>query len=247
MTKIGKTPLESQSIEQASPYAPLSVDKKEIRLLHLCPTVRIDDSVEGVLSLASLDDKGMCSYETISYLWGDPTSRDLMVLDGCGMRAPSAAIEALRRMRHTDQQRTLWIDSICINQNDLKERGQQVSIMSRIYRQGHHNLIYLGPGNVKLYQAIRDMNAIHDELLEDTSGMKEVSGTFFDDEQPLGRQKFSTSAMRCIADFTHVMEFFALSWFRSVYYPDTTSKRLYKCANDIQPRVDFPRRSPESP
>ena len=39
----------------------------------------------------------------------------------------------------------LWIDQICINQNDPVERSAQVSIMRKIYSFGNSVLIWLGP------------------------------------------------------------------------------------------------------
>ncbi|EWG36100.1 hypothetical protein FVEG_00257 [Fusarium verticillioides 7600] len=38
----------------------------------------------------------------------------------------------------------IWIDSICINQQDLHERSQQVAMMGRIYSQSVRTLIWLG-------------------------------------------------------------------------------------------------------
>ena len=40
--------------------------------------------------------------------------------------------------------RTFWIDSICINQEDDEERTQQVSIMRMIYQQASKVTIWLG-------------------------------------------------------------------------------------------------------
>jgi hypothetical protein len=39
----------------------------------------------------------------------------------------------------------IWIDSICINQNDLAERASQVQLMGRIYRNAHSLFAWLGP------------------------------------------------------------------------------------------------------
>ncbi|KAI1140029.1 heterokaryon incompatibility protein-domain-containing protein [Hypoxylon sp. FL0543] len=47
-------------------------------------------------------------------------------------------------MRKAHKTRRLWIDVICINQEDVNERGQQVSMMSEIYKSSRLNLIYLG-------------------------------------------------------------------------------------------------------
>ncbi|EKG16420.1 hypothetical protein MPH_06389 [Macrophomina phaseolina MS6] len=52
-------------------------------------------------------------------------------------------------------ERILWVDAICINQDDLEERAAQVKIMSRIYDKALEVLVWLGEGldNARLLQA----------------------------------------------------------------------------------------------
>jgi hypothetical protein len=42
--------------------------------------------------------------------------------------------------------RTIWIDAICINQQDISERTQQVQFMRCIYENAEQVLIWLGEG-----------------------------------------------------------------------------------------------------
>lgn len=42
---------------------------------------------------------------------------------------------ALRALRHEDRERVLWVDAVCINQDDNDEKSKQVRIMRDIYRQ----------------------------------------------------------------------------------------------------------------
>ena len=51
---------------------------------------------------------------------------------------------ALLRFRLPKQLRVLWVDDICINQDDEKERGQEVQIFHRIYAEAQNVLIWLG-------------------------------------------------------------------------------------------------------
>ena len=51
---------------------------------------------------------------------------------------------ALVRLRYRDAPRNLWIDTICINQDDLKERSAQVQLMGEIYKRASRVLIWLG-------------------------------------------------------------------------------------------------------
>jgi hypothetical protein len=55
---------------------------------------------------------------------------------------------ALQRLRHRFRRRTVWIDALCINQNDLEERAQQVSFMKDIYARAKHVVVWLGDNNV---------------------------------------------------------------------------------------------------
>jgi hypothetical protein len=55
---------------------------------------------------------------------------------------------ALQRLRHRFRRRTVWIDALCINQNDLEERAQQVSFMKDIYARAKHVAVWLEDNNV---------------------------------------------------------------------------------------------------
>jgi Heterokaryon incompatibility protein (HET) len=51
---------------------------------------------------------------------------------------------ALLYLRDHFLERTLWVDAICINQNDKKERGQQIRLMANIYSRAARVLVWLG-------------------------------------------------------------------------------------------------------
>ena len=72
----------------------------------------------GRLRHVFLDETEKPDYETISYTWGEYTlSASISVHDKLNAIPESAAL-ALRCMRLSDKFRTLWIHSICIDQND---------------------------------------------------------------------------------------------------------------------------------
>jgi hypothetical protein len=58
---------------------------------------------------------------------------------------------------------SLWIDAICINQRDLKERACQVAIMNRIYQMADSVLIWLGnvPGFDERARKVMDEMSEH--------------------------------------------------------------------------------------
>ncbi|QIW99707.1 hypothetical protein AMS68_005225 [Peltaster fructicola] len=116
-------------------YRPLK--ENEIRLMILHPGSDITcDPVH--VSLTALP-----SYETISYVWGKDTERGTILLDNEHADVPASTRRALKRMQ-VDEDRILWIDAVCINQNDDEERSRQVALMATIYSSGTKNLVWLG-------------------------------------------------------------------------------------------------------
>ncbi|KAK2061504.1 HET-domain-containing protein, partial [Colletotrichum caudatum] len=51
---------------------------------------------------------------------------------------------ALRRLRFPGWARDVWVDAICINQEDSNERSHQVGIMQYIYATAIRVVVYLG-------------------------------------------------------------------------------------------------------
>ncbi|KAH7083785.1 heterokaryon incompatibility protein-domain-containing protein [Paraphoma chrysanthemicola] len=95
-----------------------------------------------VQSVFSKKDQG---YEALSYVWGDPqTDRFIHCPTG---KIPIAAnlSQALLHIRSSDRTRVLWVDAVCIDQNNVQERSHQVSIMGSIYSHARQVLVWLGP------------------------------------------------------------------------------------------------------
>lgn len=83
-------------------------------------------------------------YEAISYTWGDSTDRVLLKCNGRTVPIPRNLEDALKQIRYSDRCRYVWADAVCINQEDLAERGQQVSIMRLIFQGAQRVLVWLG-------------------------------------------------------------------------------------------------------
>ncbi|KAH7081141.1 heterokaryon incompatibility protein-domain-containing protein [Paraphoma chrysanthemicola] len=142
-------------------YQPLDASRNEIRLLfpvgqdeadplpvdvweYFFPTP--DLTMEFELRAVSLDDKP--DYTALSYVWGDATaeaSRKIIVNNFAFPITKNLEI-ALQHLRYHDIQPAIWIDVICINQNNYDEKDDQVPRMSRIYSNARDVLIWLGPG-----------------------------------------------------------------------------------------------------
>jgi hypothetical protein len=93
------------------------------------------------LHTAAIADK---EYEAISYVWGSGVKDQHISCDGCPMNITTNLYNALRRLRDSTKVRHLWADSICIDQDNLEEKGHQVANMSGIYSSASQVLIYMG-------------------------------------------------------------------------------------------------------
>lgn len=122
-------------------YESLDETVQEIRLLKVNPG-RYDEPIECMLEHASLSDHP--TYETISYCWGRHAPYESIQLEDVQVMVSSNTAAAIRRMRRIDSVRCLWIDSLCIDQDNVEERSRQVAMMRDIYGQAQCNLVHLG-------------------------------------------------------------------------------------------------------
>ncbi|KAK6407292.1 Ubiquitin-like protein [Elasticomyces elasticus] len=133
-----------RSAKRLKPYVYERLDPKrqEIRLLEVLP-----DEPGQPMQVKLRATKLPANYETISYAWGNP-ARTACIEIRSGqrrqLRVPFNTEAALKRVRRHDRVRTVWIDAICINQDSIEDRNQQVAIMGRIYSSSLGNLVYLG-------------------------------------------------------------------------------------------------------
>jgi hypothetical protein len=88
-------------------------------------------------------------YTALSYPWG-VNNNDRVQVNGHQRDVSSNLVAALKEVINYWNAQTpkreslsLWVDQLCIDQNDDKEKSHQVSIMSRIYQRAEHVLIYL--------------------------------------------------------------------------------------------------------
>jgi len=124
-----------------SVYRPLDVELGEIRILHLLPSKSFDDIIQCELLYTRLSDP--LEYEGLSYVWGKPEFTKTIELNGSDFHITPNLESALRHLRRSDSNRTIWVDAICINQKDTSERNHQVTLMKQIYEHCTADLAWL--------------------------------------------------------------------------------------------------------
>ncbi|RMZ71666.1 heterokaryon incompatibility -domain-containing [Pyrenophora seminiperda CCB06] len=134
----------------ASPelYSPLNTDTHTFRLLHLLPGAWEDDISAELHECSMIQCRDR--YITISYTWGQPNEvpRVPITCNGKAVLIYENLCAALRRLRRSNHVLLIWVDALCINQDDTLERTQQVGLMGDIYSNSQETIIWLGePAN----------------------------------------------------------------------------------------------------
>jgi len=126
--------------------------------------------------------KYLQKYEALSYVWGPPERTDIALVSkpaispkplsrlfvrlrtGSRPRATLGITHnlavALRHLRHSKKPRVLWIDAICINQDDLVERSAEVLEMGSIYGHAKEVIVWLGPSSEDSRLAIETLSKL---------------------------------------------------------------------------------------
>ncbi|KAI0441352.1 HET-domain-containing protein [Xylaria telfairii] len=160
-------------------YSGLSTGRETIRLLRV-----LSKPKEPVrISLQEVSLSNPPSYNCLSYTWGDPLDRSLSSPDnymqmsgerdyyvenedGTIIKVTENLVDALQQIsriqwsRSEGQISSWWIDAICINQEDPKERSGQVAVMDKIYQRAESVLIWLGKEDEHTVVAIRVLKSL---------------------------------------------------------------------------------------
>jgi hypothetical protein len=87
-----------------------------------------------------------CQFVAASYEWGAPKDVESFVIDGKKITLRSNLVKFLREIRNRHNiPPVYWIDSICINQDDPKEKMHQIQLLREIYSSASCVLSWLGP------------------------------------------------------------------------------------------------------
>jgi hypothetical protein len=137
-------------------------DGRHIRIMVLAPG-NYDDELHCYLEEVNLQLNP--AYEAISYTWADESGNDdLSARVKCGnqnlyIRTTRNCEAALRRLREVDCPRRLWIDSICIDQANIRERNHQVMNMIPIFQCAQQVIIYVGEGSEKTRRVVEYLSS----------------------------------------------------------------------------------------
>lgn len=144
---------------------PLDKNQHEIRLIRLQPSATQNGSLRCRLEYASLDANP--TYDALSYTWSEdpqaqyPPSELTLYVDDTPLRIRANLDSALRHLRSEVDNVVIWVDAVCINQDDPEEKSWQVDQMRCVYSQAERVHVWLGPATDESDKAIDTLVAQH--------------------------------------------------------------------------------------
>ena len=122
----------NRNLEERERYSYGMLEEGQIRLLRVKRAWIMTD-VECELVPVKLD-ADVPAYTAVSYAWGPDPSRPRSIgINGKKLDVTESAFEVVMAMAPESGERFVWVDFICINQEDVYERARQVKRMGATY------------------------------------------------------------------------------------------------------------------
>lgn len=167
-------------------YTPLEDAAAEIRLLKICSFDNATEKVELRITSHFIIDAP--EFVAISYTWGSPSNLSSVLLNDSWIEIRENCHRALSQCRQQNIKQHIWIDSICINQDDVDEKGTQVAMMASLYKHASQVLVSIQPpqhseprsGNIDSTILAELANVVKERLLEGDLGPTNVDRDNYD-------------------------------------------------------------------
>jgi hypothetical protein len=132
-----------KTLKTSSLYEQFALNCHQLRLIRLLPSAVYHAPVHCEFVVHDLDTPP--EYSALSYCWGDIHWTQITV-NGCRFDVSLRVSAALRRLRLREDPVLIWVDVICINQQNTQEKSQQVQSMAQIYEKAEETFVWLGDG-----------------------------------------------------------------------------------------------------
>lgn len=121
---------------------PLEDAAHQIRLLRFT-----GESEQIACELTAVNISTCPQYAAISYTWGSPANAQTIDINGSKIKDNQNWHNALTQisLHLRSELRYFWLDSICINQDDLDEKALQVEMMADVYARAQAVFSCVGP------------------------------------------------------------------------------------------------------
>jgi hypothetical protein len=126
-------------------YAAVPLSEGMIRLLSIKAATFTADVIECEMVIMPLDEAK--EFNALSYTWGKPIFDAQILCNGHRLAIANSLEQTLRVYRRSlgvFNERPLWVDAVCIDQSNIRERNAQILLMQRIYASATTVMVDLG-------------------------------------------------------------------------------------------------------
>ncbi|EMT71127.1 heterokaryon incompatibility protein-domain-containing protein [Fusarium oxysporum II5] len=222
-------------MEQPFTYSPLP-SNGWFRLLSILPS---HDETSDISCELHHHELSTCpQYEAISYTWGNEDARERLLVNGTVFKVRPNLHAALRAFRQPHEAKLIWVDAVCINQQDQGERNRQVLQMNQIYSQAQVVDVWLGTANTTSDAGVAFLTTFYTLVYHDTNYQQSPSrdartASIYPDSTPF--HEFYAPILKLLDEprlltvFNHAVAFLANSWWRRIW----TLQESVLCPNVI--------------
>ena len=167
---------------------------------------------------------GYSDYEALSYTWGPPPDTHPLTVDAVDVDIRENLYWALKYLRSTTSTRRLWVDAICIDQNeDHDEKTEQMPLMGDVYENASRVIAWLGRSDDKSISALAHFRSINDGNLNDARMLQDYH--------------CNTETWLDFGDSLLTRDWFTRAWTVQEYI--RAQKLVFMCGNDVAPQELF--------
>ncbi|KAI1056175.1 hypothetical protein LB507_001551 [Fusarium sp. FIESC RH6] len=208
-------------------YPPLDRNSREIRLIEIAP-IEPDGTTCCYLHTVTLTPE--TRYACLSYVWGDPSITEEIIVNGVRKKITVNLATALKHVKNhwvkigsmsnsgrLSSSFRLWADALCINQDDPLERGHQVRLMADIYSSADMVLAWLSSNDqeVKLgFDILGEVLRMPDGTSWDTSYRKNLPPFLLPENSGL---REGNAQLRPDEPLAHLRQFWKLRFWSRVW------------------------------
>ncbi|KAI0147133.1 heterokaryon incompatibility protein-domain-containing protein [Xylariaceae sp. FL1272] len=167
---------QNDTTQRASLYTPLEPTLSQVRFIEIIPSASDDQLVS--CRLETMDLAGGTPYAALSYVWGDASITEDILVNGIKVAVTTNLASALRHFSkngfpchgHDGKVTWLWVDAICIDQSNMTEKEHQIPLMRELYANASLVFSWLGASDDRrlddAIRTIRDVAGVVGELGE---------------------------------------------------------------------------------
>jgi hypothetical protein len=148
-----------QPAYQHQPLGPTQIRLLSIETTHLQHVFPwISHGLKLFTTRHNLEDKP--DFAAVSYVWGAAPASISIPCNGSSILITSTAYNMLEHLRLFGV--PVWVDAICINQEDLEEKSTQIPLMQKIYTNASCVFVWIGTSNPSIQSFMLNFPGVMD-------------------------------------------------------------------------------------